>query len=673
MRMIERFKRALLSTLIIASLMASVIPLLSVGNASAQSPVKVLIDLGHGEYMSKCTLMIQYVEDMGYVVETTDQPLDTPNLLNSIDILIVVLPFEIFKDTEKVAVYNFVNGGGSLLTASTWMASFGSGATASLNDLTYTQFGVTYSSDSASGTEYWEYGPLLKCPLDSTHPIATGVPFIYAQGPKLAVNASAQAIAWTIKDGNKNHVVLAAGEYGSGRCIFASSFTSLNDFIPTKEGEQFTWNVFKWLAGPPEDSYVGQPPTVHRDSLILGPGPSNVNPQNFQVLKGIIHIHTSESDGEAPPENVVNFLQAKDYDFAAITDHRYDTTNPRGGVSGSLDAKNWAQNHGFDIIIIPGSEAFTSTGMYHILALNVDVDVTYGNAEQAVIDIHNYAQANNKTALAILAHPTSKGLDHQATLPDANKVDGYEIVNSGISNLTWLGVDKPFIGGSDTHRDYDVKLDVAINYVFVQNRTEEDIMQAIKERRVVVYSITGYYIGDEIWINALGKLGTTPPGKNVQVTPTPEVNVTFSTVTVGGNTTATTSTAGPAPPTGYTIVGTAGQPIYYDITTTATYSGTITICVSYDETQVAGSEADLKLMQKVDGWNDITTSVDTVNNKIYGTTTSLSIFTVASPPAPVGGIAFPADKLALLAPYIILAALIAITAVSFVVYWRKRQ
>jgi len=550
------------------------------------------------------------------------------------------------------------------------MTSFGSGAWDKLNPLT-TQFGVTYSSNSALGTAYWEYGPLLKCKLDSNHPIARGVQFappfvqfIYAQGPQLGVNAAlgAQEIAWT--EGN-NHVVLAAGEYGSGptkgRCVFASGFVSLNDFIPTTEGEQFTWNVFKWLAH--EDSDVGQLPTVHRNKVVLGPGPSNVNPQNFQVLKGIIHIHTLESDGDAPPENVVNFLQAKDYDFAAITDHRY--ADGTGGVSGSLKARTHAQSHGFDIIIIPGSEAFTSTGMYHILALNVDVDVTYGNAEQAVIDIHNQG------GLAILAHPTSKGLKDQDAR--TNKVDGYEIVNSGISGTTWLGVDKPFIGGSDTHRDYDLRLDVAINYVFVQNRTEEDIMQAIKERRVVVYSIAGYYIGDEIWINALGKLGTTPPGKNVQVTPTPEVNVTFSTVTVGGNTTATTRTAGPAPPTGYTIVGISGQPVYYNITTTATYSGTITICMSYDETQVAGSEADLKLMQKVDGWNDITTSVDTVNNKIYGTTTSLSTFIVASPTAPVGGIAFPVNKLALLAPWIALAALIAIVSVSVAVYWRRQQ
>jgi len=43
-----------------------------------------------------------------------------------------------------------------------------------------------------------------------------------------------------------------------------------------------------------------------------------------------------------------------------------------------------------------------------------------------------------------------------------------------------------------------------------------------------------------------------------------------------------------------------------------------------------------------------------------------------APAAPVGGIAFPPDKLVLLAPYIILAALIAIATVSVAVYWRRR-
>lgn len=166
----------------------------------------------------------------------------------------------------------------------------------------------------------------------------------------------------------------------------------------------------------------------------------------------------------------------------------------------------------------------------------------------------------------------------------------------------------------------------------------------------------------------------TLPGENVQITPTPGVSVTFSSVTAGGITTATTSTAGPPPPTANKIVGIADQPIYYDITTTATYSGPVYVCINYDETQVAGPEANLKLMQKVDGWKDITTSVDTGNDIICGTTTTFSLFIVAEPllPAPpVGGIVIPVDKFALLAPWIILAVLITIAAVSIVVYRRR--
>jgi hypothetical protein len=48
-------------------------------------------------------------------------------------------------------------------------------------------------------------------------------------------------------------------------------------------------------------------------------------------------------------------------------------------------------------------------------------------------------------------------------------------------------------------------------------------------------------------------------------------------------------------------------------------------------------------------------------------------FELTMPTAPVGGIAFAPDKLALLAPYIILAALIAIAGVSVAVYWRRRK
>ena len=71
------------------------------------------------------------------------------------------------------------------------------------------------------------------------------------------------------------------------------------------------------------------------------------------------------------------------------------------------------------------------------------------------------------------------------------------------------------------------------------------------------------------------------------------VTVTFPTVTAGGDTTVTTSTAGPPPPTGFRIVGT-GQPVYYDINTSASFTGTATVCIEYaDQPQ----EGNLKLQK----------------------------------------------------------------------------
>lgn len=67
-------------------------------------------------------------------------------------------------------------------------------------------------------------------------------------------------------------------------------------------------------------------------------------------------------------------------------------------------------------------------------------------------------------------------------------------------------------------------------------------------------------------------------------------------------------------------------------------------------------------------WTDITTHVDTENNIIHGETTHLSKFAIMLS-VPVGGVWFPVNKLALLAPYIGLASTIilaiAVTAIFF--------
>jgi hypothetical protein len=152
--------------------------------------------------------------------------------------------------------------------------------------------------------------------------------------------------------------------------------------------------------------------------------------------------------------------------------------------------------------------------------------------------------------------------------------------------------------------------------------------------------------GDALILEDTGTcLPNTPAGSDVSVPLNGGTDalagmaVTFSNVTSGGTTSVVTSTEGPPPPTGFEIVGLAQLPLYFDINTDVSYSGELTVCVRYDETQVAGPEGNLKLMQRIDsGFVDVTSSVDAANDIICGTTTHLSIFVVAQPLTAVGGI-----------------------------------
>ena len=131
--------------------------------------------------------------------------------------------------------------------------------------------------------------------------------------------------------------------------------------------------------------------------------------------------------------------------------------------------------------------------------------------------------------------------------------------------------------------------------------------------------------------------GATPTGTSVPVsasTTLPDgsttfVALSFDTVASAGETsvTPTPSTDGPPPPDGFQLVG---NPIYYDVSTTATFSGNITICFTWEEGQVVDESA-IRLQHYESGtWNDVTTSVDTVANLICGSVTSLSPFALVT-------------------------------------------
>jgi len=146
------------------------------------------------------------------------------------------------------------------------------------------------------------------------------------------------------------------------------------------------------------------------------------------------------------------------------------------------------------------------------------------------------------------------------------------------------------------------------------------------------YSIDGPVYVDNIILTTLDA-GFTSPGQNVVVAPVDPATgesscrITFQEVVQGGNTNAHLMSDHGQPPVGFRL-GT--PPVYFDISTTAAYLGTVEVCLDYSGIQF-GSEDRLKLFHRSgsgQGWEDITASLDFTADIICGLTTSLSDFAV---------------------------------------------
>jgi hypothetical protein len=119
----------------------------------------------------------------------------------------------------------------------------------------------------------------------------------------------------------------------------------------------------------------------------------------------------------------------------------------------------------------------------------------------------------------------------------------------------------------------------------------------------------------------------TPTGANVSVQPIQEVALTFTNVTGEGETSVATTNTNPNPvPAGFAV---GDPPVYYEITTTATFDGPIEVCFSYREDQFTGNEADLRVLHEENGeFVDRTVSLDTANNIICALVDGFSAFVV---------------------------------------------
>ena len=141
------------------------------------------------------------------------------------------------------------------------------------------------------------------------------------------------------------------------------------------------------------------------------------------------------------------------------------------------------------------------------------------------------------------------------------------------------------------------------------------------------YAWTGEATTDTDFALARYVGGNTPAGNTVVVS-VGDVTLTFANVTQAGDTTVTTSSAGPTPPDGLSL---GNPPTYFEISTTALFSGTVDVCIDYAGIAFI-DESSLQLLHlDTTGWVNTTTLLDTINDVICGSVTSLSPFIIAEP------------------------------------------
>ena len=130
----------------------------------------------------------------------------------------------------------------------------------------------------------------------------------------------------------------------------------------------------------------------------------------YARVGGVVHVHTTLSDGAATPEEVIAAAREAGLGFVVITDHN------------NLDAKRWEGYHD-SLLVLVGTEVSTTAG--HVLGLGIADPVFRfsGDARDALDDIRDLG------GFAFAAHPTSPRPDFRWTGWDLPGPWGIEVMN----------------------------------------------------------------------------------------------------------------------------------------------------------------------------------------------------------------------------------------------------
>jgi hypothetical protein len=143
-----------------------------------------------------------------------------------------------------------------------------------------------------------------------------------------------------------------------------------------------------------------------RPLSLVGDAPGD----GYVRVAGVVHVHTTLSDGAATPEEVIAAARASSLKFVVITDHN------------NLEAKTWEGYHD-GVLVLVGTEISTTAG--HVLGVGIPDPVFRfsGDARDAFDDVYALEGA------AFVAHPINPRPDLTWTGWDMPGPWGLEVVN----------------------------------------------------------------------------------------------------------------------------------------------------------------------------------------------------------------------------------------------------
>lgn len=472
----------------------------------SQTGHKILFDEVHNALGSStfipgnASLFAWILEEHGYDTDMNfDQQLDS-GILAGVDVLILFFPMVALTAGEVTSVNSFVQAGGGLLLVGTDSNPTWQYSSVNLNAISQT-YGITFDTDTEDS---W-----IATATDMvTHHVTQDVSSIHSnvdyklRGTTLTVESPATTIIE-----NDGSPVAAVSEYGSGRVVCVGALAPFIHYRKAMQWQvenddlfQFSLNIADWLV----DISPRKVSVPERAVITVGPGPalSPTELDDYNAYTGIMHDHTTHSDGSDSPQDMLWAGISRGLDFMLMTDHSYEGANPLGvgGITGALAMKAIAEQKNLDIEIFAGAEL--SRGI-HAMAFPLTENI------YTAVETEKISGAHAQGAIISLCHPSISAPYMAAyELFDSYGYDSIEVTCDGFSHGLWdEGFTKNFYGASDGHSFEDIGH--ILNIAFVDQPTgpdgrlaDVDLVDAVMNKRIVIVDkTTNILYGQQIWVD----------------------------------------------------------------------------------------------------------------------------------------------------------------------------